>query len=363
MLRFSDPAAIGRHRAFLNMAPTDRFVFTANIGFYMPEVFPNLCQVLPRGPVSPDDIQIDPFLKDIERLYHDYDQLGDDLPFAGAPFVFVPWMEAIMGCPIHAAENSMWAEPAVEDWDTWHWQRPVLDENPWVQKLLELMAAMVDHSAGRYMVSHTLMRGVADLLSAMRGAARYAMDFYDYPETVHRAAELIADVWVDVAKAQLDLVQPSDNGYVAGASWRAWAPDKIAWLQEDAMALLSPRLFREFILPQDRRILSQFPYTGFHLHASALWAIDDLTQVSELDILELNYESARIDEQGTFDAWKKTQEHKPLAIWKEFDGDPFWDWLDRVERELSAEGLLLMITVANLQEGIAVKERITGQRG
>jgi hypothetical protein len=351
-----------RHRAFLKREPADRPVFVANIGFFMPEVFPALSEALPRGLVSPDDIRIDLFLADVERLVSKYQQLGDDLPYVAAPFAYVPWLEAIMGCPTYAAEISMWAEPCVADWKAWHWQPPVLEDNPWCRKLLELFRVLVAHSAGRYQVGHTLMRGVADLLSAMRGASNFALDFYDCPDEVQRAADFLANVWIDVARAQLDLVPPSEQGYAGGAGWRVWTPDRLAWLQEDAMALMSPALFRKFVLPRDRRILSHFPCTGFHLHASALWAVDDLARLPELDILELNYESARSDEEGTFAAWTRIQAQKPLIIWKQFDGQPFWDWLKRVREQLSAGGLALFVTTANLEEALDVKEAVLGEQ-
>ncbi len=66
------------------------------------------------------------------------------------------------------------------------------------------------------------------------------------------------------------------------------------------MALLSPQLYRDYILPVDQQIAAQFPCVAFHLHGSALWAIDELVQVQELDVLELNQEDARCDVAGTF---------------------------------------------------------------
>ena len=361
MSTFSEPDQLQRHRAFLNREPTDRPLLGCNIGFYMPQQYPAVAQSLPRGRITPDDIRVDLFLEDCERLYQAYHQLADDYPFIGAAFIFIPWMEAIMGCPIQASESSMWAEPAVEDWDSWHWERPSLDSNPWAQKLLELMGAVVQHAGGRYPVAATLMRGPADMLSAMRGHGRFPLDFYDCPDTVRRAAELCADVWIEVGKAQLALVPESSIGYMAGAhGLRTWAPDKVIWLQEDAMALLSPRLFREFFLPLDRRIAREFPYTAFHLHGSALWSIDDLVLAPELDVIELNDESALTDVEGTFAGWKKIQQHRPLVMWKEFDGDEFWPWLDRVLEEFPLQGLSIQTTVASVEEGMAVKTRIMG---
>jgi len=347
-----------RYRAFLNRDPVERPLLGIGVGFLMPQAFPTLAPAIPIGPVAPEDIRVDLFLEDCEALYQAHCQIDDDYPFVGTPFAYVPWMEAIMGCPIYASENSMWAEPAVEGWDTWHWERPVLAHNAWAQKLLELLDALLEHSAGRYQVSPALMRGPADILSAMRGARRFVLDFYDFPDQIRRAAELCAEVWVEVGQAKLERVPVSSNGYMAAlGGLRTWAPDKIIWLQEDAMALLSPRLYREFFLPLDRHICRQFPYISFHLHGSALWSVDDLARVPELDVLELNSESARFDVEGTFDGWKKTQQYKPLVIWKEFDGDLFWPWLQRVQEELSPHGLSLQFTVNTVEEGLEIKAR------
>jgi 5-methyltetrahydrofolate--homocysteine methyltransferase len=249
----------------------------------------------------------------------------------------------------------------VADWTVCQLEHPSLDSNPWAQKLLELARAVVDHAAGRYPVAPTLMRGPADILSAMRGADRFPMDFYDCADAVSQAAELCADVWIELGKAQLALVPASLNGYVAGAhGLRTWAPDRVIWLQEDAMALLSPRIYRRFILPLDKRIASEFPHTAFHLHGSALWAVEDLAATSEIDLIELNFESAQCDVEGTFAAWKRIQQDKPLVVWKEFCGDEYWPWLHRVLDELSWQGLSIQITVATRQAGQAVVSRTLG---
>jgi hypothetical protein len=356
------PESLRRHRAYLSQEEVDRPLLACNIGFYLPECYPSLSSSLPKDrAIVPDDIQIDLFLQDCERLHQLYDQVADDYPFVAGPFIYLPWMEAIMGCPIFAEENSMWAAPAIDDWDKWQWDRASLVSNPWFQKLLALMEALVEHADGRYPVAHTLMRGPADMLSAMRGATRFPLDFYDFPDEVSRAADLCAAIWIEVAQAQLQLIPDSSRGYMGGASGlRSWTPDKIAWLQEDAMALLSPRFYRDHFLPLDRRIADEFPWAAFHLHGSALWAINDLVVAPELDIVELNYESAQCDVEGTFTGWRRIQEHKPLIIWKEFSGDDFWLWLERVAAELSPRGLSIQVTVSTVDEGLAVQERIMG---
>ena len=45
------------------------------------------------------------------------------------------------------------------------------------------------------------------------------------------------------------------------------------------MSLLSPRLYRQYVLPLDRKLSEMFPCVVYHLHGSALWAIDDLMRL------------------------------------------------------------------------------------
>jgi len=333
-----------RHRAFLERAATDRPLLGCNVGFFVNERFPRVMQAIPPGVVSPEHLRLDLFLQDCEQLYQDYRKIGDDYPYAAAPFSGLPWMEAIMGCPIVSSPTSLWAEPCIDGWDSWHWQRPEVAANPWGQKLLELMMGLVELSAGRFPTAPTLMRGPSDMIAAMRGAGNLALDVMDSPETVTRAAELCAKVWVEVGKAQLACIPDSPQGYVAGDhGLRVWAPERIIWLQEDAMALLSPATYREVFLPVDRHIARQFPWVAFHLHASALWAVDELARVPEIHIVELNQEEAACDIEAVFAGWHKLQAHKPCVIWRPYQPD-FWEWLERVLGEFPPEGLSIQTT-------------------
>jgi len=201
------------------------------------------------------------------------------------------------------------------------------------------------------------MRGPADIIAAMRGADKLPIDLLDSPDTMKRVIEDCTNAWIEVAKAQLALIPDSDDGYMDGdRGFRFWAPDRATWLQEDAMALLSPQLYHDFFLPADRRIATEFPAIGFHLHGSALWSVDDLLSIPEMDVIELNFEAARADIDATFAACRKIQSAKPLVVWRQYDAD-LWPWLDRVTRELSTKGLSMQITVANLEEARELTKR------
>ena len=346
--------ALKRHRAFWNREATDRPVWGINLGFFANEVFPRVMARLGTGPVKPDDIPVDEFLKDCDDRWAAQQGLGD-FPFTCAALPAVPWLEAVAGCPIMASPSSLWAEPCLSDWEAWDWDRPGM-ASPWTRKLLELMQALLEHSRGRFQISPTLMRGPADILAAMRGATQLPLDLLDTPEQVVPALERCADIWQELARAQLDLIPRSEQGYMAlDAALRAWAPDKLLWLQEDAMSLLSPTLYRKYVCPLDARLSALFPCVAFHLHGSALWAIDEVIRLPGVDVVELNLEAAMCDLEGTFAGWRKIQEHKPLVIWRMMSDD-FPAWLARVARELPASGLAIQVSVRSLEEARRVQD-------
>lgn len=356
MSAFSDPERLQRHRAFSKMEPTDRpLVGNFLFGYFMHEQYPHLVKAIPEGPITPDDINVDLFLQDCERLYQAYVELDDDYPFVGGPFYGVPWMEAIMGGQIISSPTSMWVEPVIEDWNAWHRKHPSLESNRWAQKLLELMEAVVTHSNGRYPVGPTLMRGPGDILSALRGPDVLPLEYYDRPEEVKRAAQLCADVWIEVGMAQLALMPTSSTGNMVGCSGlRVWAPDKVIWLQEDVLSLTSPRFYRELYLPEDRRIAKEFPWLAFHIHGTVLWALDDLLSVPEVYALQTSYEPL-VDLEDAFPYWKKIQGQKPTVLWIDYRRPGFWSTVDRILNEIPPAGLSIQTTVPTLEDALKVK--------
>jgi hypothetical protein len=347
--------SLTRHRAFYERAEMDRPLLAINLGFFAHEHFPRTMNALPKGLIRPEDVLADAFLADCEDLYHRHRQIGDDYPFVASPIMFIPWMEAIMDCPVMASPTSVWAESCVSDWQQYHWCKPRLDD-PWPSRLLKLMGELVKFAAGRFPVSPTMMRGPADMLAAMRGASEFALDFIDNAETMKKAMDLVTQTWIELARAQHALIPESQNGYMDGdRGFRFWGPQKALWLQEDAMALLSPKIYRDFILPADRRIAAEFGSVAFHLHDTGLFGLDDLSSVEDLDVIELNFESAVSDVEAVFRGWSRIQKYKPLIIWRNFAPD-FEAWLERVLDEFTPRGLSLQITVKSLEDAVRVRE-------
>jgi hypothetical protein len=351
---------LSRQRAFWSGAEVDRPLFGCHLGPNAADRHPAVVRSLSPGPLKPEDLRVEPFLEDCERLYRFHREFDLDYSFVGSPFPHFPWMEAIAGCPVMFSGTAFFAESCVEDWQRWRVPDQPL-EGPWGRKLLELMRAVAAHAKERYPVGATLMRGPADMLAALRGPSRLPLDLFDCPEAIRRAAEACADVWIEAGKAQLALVPESDEGYMAGAqAYRTWAPEKAIWLQDDATALFSPNLYRELLLPQIGRILDQFPCTGFHLHGKIAWGIDLLLSLPKLDVIQFGPDAGqRMDE--LFPQSQRIQEHKKLVFLRCYEGD-FPHWLGRVLAEFRPGGLSIQVQVCNAREGMIVRRLFEKER-
>ena len=351
-MSYLTPEKKAKYEAYLKRENKEP-LFGCTLGMFTKEHLPRTTAALPDRQLKPEDIDIEAFLKDCDELYLAHEQMNDDFPFVAAPVVSIPWMEAIMGCPIMCKDNSIWAEPCVEDWA--HWEVPDTENNPWLLKLCEIARKLSEHANGRYPVALTLMRGPADIISAMRGAQNYIWDMIDEPEMMADIAGKIADVYIKAAKAQFAAIPDRGEGYICGdQGMRLWRPERFIWLQEDALALLSPAIYREVIYPADCKIVKEFGHAAFHLHATALWAIDELFKIPGLDTIELNLESATIDLEETFAAWKKIRDKRTLVIWAQYE-DNFENWMSRFLKEIPHGGVNFQIALFDNDANIGRK--------
>lgn len=351
---FSDES-LQRHRAFFEREAADRpLIGSWLFPFFVDRQFPELAASLRPGEIRPADIAVEPFLRDVERLADAYAQLNDDYPLALGAFYGVPWMEAIMGCPIRFSGDSMWAEPCIADWGTFDFERPDLRRNAWFQKLLELLDALIERAGDRVFCSPTLMRGVTDMCAGMRGSSALPVDVLESPERIGRLAEICAGVWIEVARAQLERIPESDCGHVIGGGcMRYWAPRKGVWLQDDAIELLSPAVYREIFLPHVRRIAREFT-VAFHLHGSVVWPVDILLELDEIDVLQVTSDEG-VDR--VVDAWKKIQQRKPCIAFVHAPPDDEAQWR-RTLTELFPTALSIQTFAPTLTDAKALRDRV-----
>jgi hypothetical protein len=256
-----------------------------------------------RAPVRFDDMDVSPDMLDVGSLTPDVGRrnLGKqlvqgDLLRTESAFSRIPWMEALIGCGIHSGtDNAMWPRPALGPNYEGMEEIVPADDNPWLEKLLSLTRALVEANDGSYVVTHTLMRGPSDMLSALLGDQRMGLALYDAPDTVDEILSLATQAFIKVAEAQFDVI-PLFRGGRAAWLYGLWGEGSVIRFQSDSSSQLSPQMYEERILPHDRRIMRAFDRSILDLHsAGTLHIHEKLLATEELDALSVTldrYENA-----------------------------------------------------------------------
>jgi hypothetical protein len=272
---------------------------------------------LPDGVLDPGEMSFETFQQDYQDLFEKNLGSQSDTPWSAFPIMTIPWLEAILGCPIIKKGNNIWADPVCAALDEFVSYPVEMKDNKWLDLLLEFTGWLVEYSNGRFPVSVSLLRGPSDLLSALRGPTQMCLDFYDHPDLVLKAMGQITEIGIKTAGRQIELIPSYMNGYSFGQIY-LWSPDQCSWFQDDALALVSPDHFQYFLLPFEKRIAASLPFSGIHLHPRSLFVIDDLLSIPDLDVIEINYESFGPSLNEMLQYFIKVTRKKRLVLWGDF---------------------------------------------
>ncbi|MGD0091636.1 MAG: hypothetical protein ABSE73_17100 [Planctomycetota bacterium] len=333
---------LDRHEAFLHCRPVERPLLGYWCGGYFPaEQFPQgTAQWGADRVLTPEDVSFAGFAGDYENLYRRHRDVDDDFFYAGSAYWGIPWAEAILGCPIVVAAANCRAEvllgsagvpPAPLE----------LDGNRWFEALVRFTRELVAFADGRFPVCPPLLRGPGDCASAMLGGMEFITGFFDTPERMIQLLDHCARVRLAVLE-RLRAIIPAWHGTHAAGGYpsKVWCRKTVAYNQDDSAALLNPPLFREFLLPLERRMCRTAEVNFIHLHSSCRYPVDILLEDRSYDVLEVN-----IDHRGMgppvrelLPLFRKIQAAgRPLLLWGEFSAE---DW-KLVHSELAPVGLSL----------------------
>lgn len=331
-------------------------------GFFAGSEFPlhryNAAKALPENrPLTPDDFEVERYLKDCDRLFQEHEECGGDFIWSASAFWGVPWLEAALGCTIVADHKtgSIRSEPPPDFKGSQ--SLPDFDENsPWMEKTREFLTKLAERSGGRWPIGTTRMRGISDLLSALYGDENFIYAMLEEPGEVMKVCEKLTEFWIEYGRFQLNLI-PLFHGGVGSFYYHMWAPEGTIWHQEDAAALLSPALYEEFIRPWDEKIAKAFPGCIMHMHPAGFYPVDQCIEMDML-ALELHIDKGGPGAEQLYETHMKILKNKPLVIW----GDIPEKDLDWIFEKLPPQGLAVNVVVRSREEAAGLWDRYISGR-
>jgi 5-methyltetrahydrofolate--homocysteine methyltransferase len=183
--------------------------------------------------------------------------LGDAIPTVN-PYIAPNALALFLGCPGIEGPGTVWCEPvdqepevacATYDRDNFYWR--------WV---LSYCQALQQAGAGRFLIGFTDLIEGLDTLSALRDNHLLLFDLVERPEWVHALLRQITDRYFYYYDVLYDLIRDERGG----SCYWIWAPGRLAKFQCDFSAMISPRMFGEFMLPVLEEMFARVSYNLYH---------------------------------------------------------------------------------------------------
>ena len=189
-----------------------------------------------------------------------------------------------LGAEPRFAETTVWYDPCIDDPNTYGPIRFRAEGNKWLDVHQALIDEALRRCDGRYVVGMPDLIENMDTLAAMRDTERLMTDLIERPEWVEEKLREINQAFFDSFDLIGDRVRDAGGGNAF--VFNIWGPGKTAKVQCDLACMLSPAMFRRFVVPPLAAQCEWLDYSLFHLdgedaipHLDALLEIDALSAV------------------------------------------------------------------------------------
>ena len=242
------------------------------------------------------------------------------------------------------SQETNWSVPFVESWEQAFPLR-LREDHPFYQRQLEIYRRAAERYAGSVLLVAPDLHTNMDLLAGVRGSQRLCLDLVDCPELIDRAMvdarQTFRQLWATlVAIGRMD-----EYGYCL-ESHALYSRDGSATLQCDFSIMMSPPMFRRWVLPALEEEASIVRHVVYHWDGpGALVHTKDLLASRGLQALSFVPGAGHGDPVDHLELLKKLQAGgKSLHVW----GTP--EQCQRMHRELRPEKVFYCTEAASQAE-------------
>ena len=206
--------------------------------------------------------------------------LGEAMPTV-SPDLAPNCLALYLGCKGIDRPGTVWCEPCIDSPDTavFNFDR----ENFYWGFTLRLGKEQLRLGRSKFMITFPDLIEGLDTLAAMRGTEELLFDLVERPDWVHSALAQITSRYFEYYDILYNLFK-DDRG---GSNFWAWAPGRMAKLQCDFSAMISPEMFGEFMVPQLTAMTERLDYCMYHWDGpGAIPHHDHLLSIPKLTMLQ-----------------------------------------------------------------------------
>lgn len=294
--------------------------------------------------VFPENVTPDWVMSEYEYWFskRDRDVSCDDHLAYSAPWRAIPWLEACCGCAVRHAKGSLAPTHFVKSADELE-SLPIPANEAWFD-CLRLETERLERAAPPdCWISPSILRGPSDILAGMRGMTNFLTDLYDNPSAIRKAAGRVNGVLLRALDMHYSIVRPKLKGY--SHIFGYWAPGKTIVIQEDAMGMASPSMYRDIFREYNAEVVRHLgPQVFFHLHSTGCKHYKEVMKIPGLAGLEITVESIGPTLAALLPVLQEILERTRLILMV----DHGFEQLPEVLPKLPREGLYLTIPSARI---------------
>jgi 5-methyltetrahydrofolate--homocysteine methyltransferase len=209
------------------------------------------------------------------------DFFGEAVP-AAAPGNLAPNCLALyLGCRGIEMPGTVWCQPCIGNAQAARFEYD--PDNFYWRFTLAASTQVKNQSQGKFLQEFPDLIEGLDTLAAMRGTERLLEDLIERPTWVRSSLRKITDLYFRYYDVLYHLLRDE----VGGSVYWVWAPGRVAKFQCDFSAMISPAMFREFMLPVLQEMTERVSYSLYHWDGpGAIGHQDPLLSIPRLDMLQ-----------------------------------------------------------------------------
>jgi hypothetical protein len=255
---------------------------------------PVICAAFPKPgvePVAPPpytagaDGNFDPVITQALKWAASLDFLGEAIPFFNLEFG-VDHFSALLGGELSfdpGSPNMSWSVPVVDDWDDF--EIKFCRDSFWWERTVAFAKALRARMDGRMLIAAPSFVANLDCLAALRGTENLLMDLAVTPEKVVRALDRVCCAYRDIVEAFDELLDFSRYGSINRHG--LYSKGRINVLQCDISCMISPEMFREFVIPCLKREAACLDAIEYHLDGEeAIKHLEAICELPQIDVMQ-----------------------------------------------------------------------------
>lgn len=230
--------------------------------------------------------------------------------------------------------------------------------HPFVQGLLACLEEMTQEVGCQGYLSPPVMLDGLTSLSLLRGSAQLCLDLIEIPDTIIAWRDALSEMFIQAYEFFYEKLLQA--GYGESCTWyQLMAPGRFEAVQSDFSVMISPMMFKRFVMPDLERVTEYLDYSLYHLDGiDQIRFFKHLSALPRLHGIQWNPEPGHEDPIPWLDTLKEIRQRG----WCLLMNDNFCTSVEAAERITEAvgpDGLFLALPVFDtIPEAEAAIERI-----